>query len=61
MLSLKELIALARGEGEVDLLFEDARVVDVFSGRLLRTDVAVARGVVVGWGLGNIGPRGRLT
>jgi len=50
MLSLKELIALARGEGEVDLLFEDARVVDVFSGRLLRTDVAVARGMVVGFG-----------
>ncbi len=50
MLSLKELISLARGEGKVDLLFEDARVVDVFSGRLLRTDVAVARGVVVGFG-----------
>ncbi|HEX16209.1 MAG TPA: adenine deaminase, partial [Deltaproteobacteria bacterium] len=50
MLSLKELISLAKGEGEVDLLFEDAQVLDVFSGKSFRTDVAVARGVVVGFG-----------
>jgi len=47
---LEELIQVARGEVEVDLLLKDARVVNVFSGNIHPADVAVHRSRVVGFG-----------
>ena len=46
----EELIRVASGEGEVDLLIKNGRVVDVFSGQIEKKDIAVYRGRVVGFG-----------
>ncbi|NUP98782.1 MAG: adenine deaminase, partial [Armatimonadetes bacterium] len=45
-----ELLAVARGEQPADTLFHDARLVNVLSGEIHPANVAVAGGVVVGWG-----------
>jgi len=50
MASLKEKIRVASGEGTVDLLIKNGRVVDVFSGEIEERDVAIFGGVVVGFG-----------
>src|SRR3972149_5492342 len=50
MASLKEKIRIASGEGMVDLLIKNGRVVDVFSGQIEKKDVAIFGGVVVGFG-----------
>ena len=50
MASLKEKIRVASGEGTVDLLIKNGRVVDVFSGEIEKRDVAIFGGVVVGFG-----------
>ena len=47
--SLEELIAAARGEIEVDLLLEGAQVANLLSGEVHRADVAVNKGLVVGF------------
>ncbi len=47
---LEEVIQVARGEVEVDLLLKDARVVNVFSGDIHHTSVAISRTRVVGLG-----------
>jgi len=51
-LSLNEVIRHARGEEKADLLLKNGRVVNVFSGEVLRADVAVAGGLVIGVGEG---------
>ncbi|MBC7246163.1 MAG: adenine deaminase [Actinobacteria bacterium] len=43
-------LAVARGEGEADLVFTGARVVDVFSGRVREEAVAVHGGRIAGFG-----------
>ena len=43
-------LAVARGEGEADLLFTGARVVDVFGGGIREGAVAVHEGRIVGFG-----------
>ncbi len=48
--TLKSRIALAMGERPVDLLIKNARLVNVLSGDIHDADVAVADGVVVGFG-----------
>ena len=46
---LEELIAAARGELEVDLLIEGARIANVLSGEVHRANVAVHKGRIVGF------------
>jgi adenine deaminase len=50
MAPLKERIRIASGDGMVDLLIKNGRVVDVFSGQIERKDVAIFGGVIVGFG-----------
>jgi len=50
MASLKEKIRIASGEGRVDLLIKNGRVVDVFSGEIEKKDVAIFGGFIVGFG-----------
>jgi len=49
-MELEELIRLARGKETADLLLRNARLVEVFSGEVYETDVAVAGPYVVGFG-----------
>jgi len=50
MTSLEERIRAASGEGEVDLLIKNGRVINVFSGEIEKKDVAIFDGIVVGFG-----------
>ena len=50
MASLEEKIRIASGEGRVDLLIKNGRVVNVFSGEIEKKDVAIFGGVIVGFG-----------
>jgi adenine deaminase len=50
MISLKEKIRIASGDGTADLLIKNGRVVDVFSGQIEKKDVAIFGGVIVGFG-----------
>jgi adenine deaminase len=50
MASLEERIRAALGEGKVDLLIKNGRVVNVFSGQIERKDVAIFDGRIVGFG-----------
>ena len=49
---LDQLLPVARGERPADLLLRNARVVNVFTGELETTDVAISGGVIVGVGPG---------
>jgi len=49
-LQLERKIALAKGQEKVDLLIKNTRVVNVFSGDIHQTDVAIADGIFVGFG-----------
>jgi len=46
---LEELIAAAHAEIEVDLMLEGAEIANVLSGEIYRADVAVHKGLVVGF------------
>ncbi|MDI7275303.1 MAG: adenine deaminase [Anaerolineae bacterium] len=46
----EELIQVARGEAEAELVLRNARVVNVFSGDVHVTDVAIARSCIAGLG-----------
>jgi len=48
--NLDRFIGLARGRMEADLLFKNVRLVNVLSGEIHSTDVAVADGVFLGFG-----------
>jgi adenine deaminase len=50
MASLAERIRTALGEGKVDLLIKNGRVVNVFSAQIERKDVAIFDGRIVGFG-----------
>ena len=47
---LKEKIRIASGEGIADLLIKNGRVVEVFSGQIEKKDVAIYKGMIVGFG-----------
>jgi adenine deaminase len=47
---IEDKIALARGEGKVDLLLSNCRMVNVFSGRVERASVAIAGDIIIGIG-----------
>lgn len=49
-MQLEELIQVARGEVEVDLLLKNAQVVNVFSGNIHPADVAIHQSYIVGLG-----------
>ena len=46
----EKVFAAAKGEGPADLLFVNARIVDVFSGEVLKGELAVTGGVITGFG-----------
>jgi adenine deaminase len=50
MTQREDLIRVASGEGEADLLITNGRVVDVFSGEIEKKDIAIYGGRVVGFG-----------
>jgi adenine deaminase len=47
---LKNMIRSARGRKPVDLVFTNARIINVFSGEIFDGDIAVAHGYIVGFG-----------
>jgi len=49
-MDLEKKIALARGEGKVDLLLSNCRMINVFSGRVEKTSVAIAGDIIIGIG-----------
>ncbi|MDZ7372000.1 MAG: adenine deaminase, partial [candidate division KSB1 bacterium] len=49
---LKDIIQAARGEKQVDLLLKNGRIVNVFSGEIIRTDIAIYGETIVGLGDG---------
>src|SRR6516225_4780978 len=50
MRQLQHKLSIARGERPAELLFKDAQLINVLSGEIYRTDVAVDDGRVVGLG-----------
>ncbi len=50
MRNVQKKLAIARGEQRAELLFKNARVVNVFSGEIHKTNVAVEDGRVIGFG-----------
>jgi adenine deaminase len=50
MRNIQQKLSVARGERRAELLFKNARVVNVFSGEIHRTNVAVEDGRVIGFG-----------
>lgn len=49
-MKLEEVIPVARGEREADLLLRGAKVVNLFSGEIVPTDVAICGDRIVGFG-----------
>lgn len=47
---LQQRLLAAQGKAPVDLVLRGGQVVDVFQGCLRRADVAVADGIILGWG-----------
>jgi adenine deaminase len=54
-MSLSELLAVARGDHTADLVLRNARMVNVFSGKIEETAIAVSAGLIAGVGPGYIG------
>lgn len=50
MRKIQQKLSVARGEQRAELLFKNARVVNVFSGEIHKTDVAVEDGRIIGFG-----------
>jgi adenine deaminase len=50
MRKIQQKLSVARGEQRAELLFKNARVVNVFSGEIHKTNVAVDDGRVIGFG-----------
>lgn len=49
-MALQEFLQVVRGDGEVDLLLRNARLVNVFTGEIVPTDIALWDGKIVGFG-----------
>jgi len=50
MRNIQRKLSAARGEQRAELLFKNVRVVNVFSGEIHKTNVAVEDGRVIGFG-----------
>jgi len=55
----KDLVEVALGRRKADLVIKNANLVNVCSGEIYETEIAVARGVVVGLGVGSCEWKGR--
>ena len=51
-MSLSEIIKVARGEEKADLLLKNGKIINVFSGEIYTTDVAIYKDTIVGLGEG---------
>ena len=51
-MELVSIIEVARGEKEADLLLKNGKIINVFSGEIYSTDVAIYKGMIVGLGEG---------
>ena len=51
-MSLAEIIKVARGEKEADLLLKNGKIINVFSGEIYTTDVVIYKDMIVGLGEG---------
>ncbi|MDD7305010.1 MAG: adenine deaminase [Peptoniphilaceae bacterium] len=51
MQDLKDKISIARGVKKADLVFKNAKIVDVFSNKIIKKDLAVDNGEIIGIGL----------
>jgi len=51
-MSLSEIIKVARGEKKADLLLKNGKIINVFSGEIYTTDVAIYKDTIVGLGEG---------
>jgi adenine deaminase len=51
-MEITDIIAAARGDGEVDLVLRNARLVNVFSAEVYASDVAITHSRIVGLGQG---------
>lgn len=49
-MALDEIIKSAMGETEADILLTNARIIDVFSGKIVSGNIAIACGYIVGFG-----------
>ena len=49
-MTLSQLVAIARGDEPADLVLTNARLIDVLSGRIDLTEIAIAGPLVVGVG-----------
>ena len=50
IIRLTQKISLGKGQERVDLLVKNAKIINVFSGEIHETDVAIADGIFVGFG-----------
>ena len=50
MRNIQHKLSVARGKQRTELVFKNARVVNVFSGEIHKTNVAVEDGRVIGFG-----------
>jgi len=51
-MSLAEIIKVARGEENADLLLKNGKIINVFSGEIYTSDVAIYQNMIVGLGEG---------
>jgi adenine deaminase len=51
-MSLAEIIKVARGEEKADLLLKNGKIINVFSGEIYTSDVAIYKDIIVGLGEG---------
>lgn len=48
-MELKRKVKLAKGQEKVDLVVKNANIINVFSGGIHETDIAIADGIFVGF------------
>jgi len=56
-MKVADIVSAARGDGEVDLVLRNARIVNVFSAEVYDSDVAITRSRIVGLGEGYEGKK----
>jgi len=56
-MKVADIVSAARGDGEVDLVLRNARIVNVFSAEVYDSDVAITRSRIVGLGRGYEGKK----
>ncbi|MGD8241571.1 MAG: adenine deaminase [Desulfobacterales bacterium] len=49
-MTIQSLLAVARGDQPADLLLTNGRVINVYSGEIVTTDIAIADGMIAGFG-----------